>query len=64
MPFIPAFELEKEEEEELIEEAPKQEAVQISFEELIGGDFSEDLFIKVESNAFETPIYEEPEEVI
>lgn len=64
MPFIPAFELEKEEEEELIEEAPKQEAVQISFEELIGGDFSEDLFIKVESNAFETPIDEEPEEVI
>ena len=64
IPFIPAFELEKEEEEELIEEAPKQEAVQISFEDLIGGDFSEDLFIKVESNAFETPIDEEPEEVI
>ena len=63
-PFIPAFELEKEEEEEHIEEAPKQEAVQISFEDLIGGDFSEDLFIKVESNAFETPIDEEPEEVI
>ena len=63
-PFIPAFELEEKEEEELIEEAPKQEAVQISFEELIGGDFSEDLFIKVESNAFETPIDEEPEEVI
>lgn len=62
-PFIPAFELEKEEEEH-IEEAPKQEAVQISFEDLIGGDFSEDLFIKVESNAFETPIDEEPEEVI
>jgi hypothetical protein len=62
-PFIPAFELEKEEEEH-IEEAPKQEAVQISFEDLIGGDFSEDLFIKVESNAFETPIDEELEEVI
>lgn len=61
MPFIPAFELEKEEEEELIEEAPKQEAVQISFEELIGGDFSDDLFVKVESNTFETPIEEEPE---
>jgi hypothetical protein len=60
-PFIPAFELEKEEEEELIEEAPKQEAVQISFEELIGGDFSDDLFVKVESNTFETPIKEEPE---
>lgn len=63
-PFIPAFELEKEEEEELIEETQKQEAVQISFEELIGGDFSEDLFVKVESNAFETPIDEEPEEVM
>lgn len=61
MPFIPAFELEKEEEEELIDEAPKQEAVQISFEELIGGDFSDDLFVKVESNTFETPIEEEPE---
>ena len=61
-PFIPAFELEKE--EELIEETQKQEAVQISFEELIGGDFSEDLFVKVESNAFETPINQEPEEVM
>lgn len=56
-PFIPAFELEKEEEEEeqMMEEAPKQEAVQISFEDLIGGDFSDDLFVKVESAAFETP---------
>ncbi|WP_310595199.1 hypothetical protein [Flavobacterium sp.] len=62
-PFIPAFELEKEE-EELIEEAPKQEAVQISFEDLIGGDFNEDLFVKVESNAYETPVEEEAEEVI
>ena len=60
-PFIPAFELEEKEEEELIEEAPKQEAVQISFEELIGGDFSDDLFVKVESNTFETPIEEEQE---
>ena len=59
-PFIPAFELE-EKEEELIEEVPKQEAVQISFEELIGGDFSDDLFVKVESNTFQTPIEEEPE---
>jgi len=62
-PLIPAFELEKEE-EELIEEAPKQEAVQISFEDLIGGDFNEDLFVKVESNAYETPVEEEAEEVI
>jgi hypothetical protein len=62
-PFIPAFELEKEE-EELIEEAPKQEAVQISFEDLIGADFNEDLFVKVESNAYETPVEEEAEEVI
>jgi hypothetical protein len=65
-PFIPAFELEKEEEEEeeLIDEAPKQEAVQISFEDLIGGDFNEDLFVKVESNTFETPIEEDTEEVV
>lgn len=65
-PFIPAFELEKEEEveDEIIEEAPKQEAVQISFEDLIGGDFSEDLFVKVKSTAFETPIEAEPESAI
>lgn len=60
-PFIQAFELEKEEADEQIEEAPKQEAVQISFEELIGVDFSDDLFVKVESNTFKTPIEEEPE---
>lgn len=65
-PFIPAFELEKEEEEEeeIIEEAPKQEAVQISFEDLIGGDFSDDLFVKVESTAFETPKDENVETVL
>ena len=65
-PFIPAFELEKEEEEEeqIIEEAPKQEAVQISFEDLIGGDFSDDLFVKVESAAFETPKDEKVENVL
>jgi hypothetical protein len=65
-PFIPAFELEKEEEveDEIIEEAPKQEAVQISFEDLIGGDFSEDLFVKVESTAFETPTDEKVENVL
>ena len=64
--FVPAFELEKEEEveDEIIEEAPKQEAVQISFEDLIGGDFSEDLFVKVEGTAFETPIEAEPESAI
>ena len=66
-PFIPAFELEKEEveeEEQIIAEAPKQEAVQISFEDLIGGDFSEDLFVKVESTALETPKDEKPETVL
>lgn len=65
-PFIPAFELEKEEEEEeqIVEEAPKQEAVQISFEDLIGGDFSDDLFVKVESTAFETPRDEKVETVL
>ena len=65
-PFIPAFELEKaeEEEEQIIEEEPKQEAVQISFEDLIGGDFSDDLFVKVESTAFETPKDEKVETVL
>jgi hypothetical protein len=65
-PFIPAFELEKaeEEEEQIIEEAPKQEAVQISFEDLIGGDFSDDLFVKVESTAFEKPRDEKVETVL
>ena len=66
-PFIHAFELEKEEveeEEQIIAEAPKQEAVQISFEDLIGGDFSEDLFVKVESTALETPKDEKPETVL
>ena len=65
-PFIPAFELEKaeEEEEQIIEEEPKQEAVQISFEDLIGGDFSDDLFVKVESTAFETPKEEKVETVL
>jgi len=58
------IEEEVEEEEGMIEEAPKQEAVQISFEDLIGGDFSEDLFVKVESTSFETPIEEEPESAI
>ena len=64
-PFVPAFELEKEEEveEEIIEEAPKQEAVQISFEDLIGGDFSEDLFVKVENTTFETPKEDQAETV-
>jgi hypothetical protein len=50
--------------DELVEEAPKLEAVQISFEELMGSDFSDDLFIKVENNSLEIPINEEPQEVI
>ncbi|HEX9150837.1 MAG TPA: hypothetical protein VF842_02080, partial [Flavobacterium sp.] len=48
-PFIPAFELSEEDEDEEVEvEAPKkQEAVQISFEDLLGGNYSDAQFVKV-----------------
>ncbi|MFV8324519.1 hypothetical protein [Flavobacterium sp. ZS1P14] len=56
-PFIPAFELSEEDEEVEVEvedkkvaeiEAPKkQEAVQISFEDLLGGNYSDAQFVKV-----------------
>lgn len=54
-PFTPAFELSKEEDvEEVLEEkvaeteAPKKtEAVQISFEDLLGGNYSDAQFVKV-----------------
>nr|WP_314897906.1 hypothetical protein [uncultured Flavobacterium sp.] len=51
-PFIPAFELSEEEEveEEKVPEieAPKKtEAVQISFEDLLGGNYSDTQFVKV-----------------
>ena len=40
------------------------ETQQISFEDLIGGDFSDDLFVKVESTTFETPKDEKVETVL
>jgi hypothetical protein len=51
-PFIPAFELSEEEEVEEekaaeIETPKKMEAVQISFEDLLGGNYSDAQFVKV-----------------
>ncbi|MFV5690528.1 hypothetical protein ACM55K_00730 [Flavobacterium sp. LT1R49] len=51
-PFLPAFELSKEEEVEEekaaeIETPKKPEAVQISFEDLLGGNYSDAQFVKV-----------------
>ena len=46
--FKPTFELAQEEEEDPETEAPKkQEAIQISFEDLLGGNFDEAQFVKV-----------------
>lgn len=49
--FTPAFELDVE-----FEEEPKKnpESVQISFEDLLGGDYNETLFVKVDSKENET----------
>ncbi|WP_035669474.1 hypothetical protein [Flavobacterium sp. 83] len=53
-PFVPAFELSEEEVEEVeeekvaeIETPKKMEAVQISFEDLLGGNYSDTQFVKV-----------------
>lgn len=43
--FMPAFELDIEDE---IDEPKKSEAIQISFEDFLGGDYSETLFIKAD----------------
>lgn len=52
--FLPAFELDIEDE---IEEPKKPEAIQISFEDLLGGDYSETLFIKADQGEeTKTPI--------
>ena len=47
-PVIPAFESSEEMEEIEIEEPKKTEAVQISFEDLLGNDFGESLFVKLQ----------------
>ena len=52
--FLPAFELDIENE---IEEPKKPEAIQISFEDFLGGDYSETLFIKADQGEqAQTPI--------
>jgi hypothetical protein len=64
--FLPAFELDIENQ---IEEPKKTEPVQISFEDLLGGDYSETLFIKADQGelaqtpiAFEMPAPEDLQE--
>lgn len=57
--FQPAFELDEVEEEEIEEEQiqNKPEEVQISFMDLLGGDYTETLFVKVDqSEEIPTPI--------
>jgi hypothetical protein len=57
--FQPAFELDQVEEEEIVEEEiqNKPEEVQISFMDLLGGDYKETLFVRAdESEEVPTPI--------
>ncbi len=52
--FMPAFELDIENE---IEEPKKSETIQISFEDLLGGDYSDTLFVKADQiEETQTPI--------
>ncbi len=73
-PFIPAFNLEMEKETEIEEpkkeeveiEAPKKnEAVQISFEDLLGGNYNDTQFVKVQQieNIPTTIVIETPKEI-
>jgi hypothetical protein len=73
-PFIPAFNLEPEEETEIEEpkkeeiqmEAPKKnEAIQISFEDLLGGNYHDTQFVKVQQieNIPTTIVIETPKEI-
>ena len=55
--FVPSFELDEEEEEERIvaeEIQAKPEEVQISFMDLLGGDYTETTFVKVDHDAEKT----------
>ena len=55
--FLPSFELDEEEEEERIvaeEIQAKPEEVQISFMDLLGGDYTETTFVKVDHDAEKT----------
>jgi hypothetical protein len=73
-PFIPAFNLEMEEETEIeeakkeeveIETPKKNEAVQISFEDLLGGNYNDTQFVKVQQieNIPTTIVIETPKEI-
>lgn len=70
-PFIPSFELEEEEEEDIkeieaqIEVPKKNEAIQISFEDLLGGNYHDTQFVKVQQieNIPTAVVIETPTEV-
>jgi len=48
--FLPAFELDHEEDEDEEKEAPIKEEVQISFMDLLGGDYTETTFVKLDQS--------------
>jgi len=54
--FMPAFEIDVEDDGEESEEPKKVEAIQISFEELLGGDYSDTFFVKAESKKEESSV--------
>lgn len=62
-PIIPAFELDEEVE---IETPQQPEAVQISFEDLLGANYNEPLFVKVQDvkNTPPEPVFEIPKETV
>lgn len=60
-PFIPNFELENYDVEAIVETS-KPAAVEICFEDLIGANFNEDIFVKVESPSLKTPVDETKED--
>ncbi len=53
--FLPAFELDQEQEEEQEEETPIKEEVQISFMDLLGGDYTETTFVKLDQTEVKPP---------
>jgi len=54
--FLPAFEMDVEDDDEENEEPKKVEAIQISFEELLGVDYSDTFFVKAESKKEESSV--------
>jgi len=64
--FMPAFEIDVEDDGEESEEPKKVEAIQISFEELLGGDYSDTFFVKAESKKEESSVmdFELPNESV